>query len=62
MKRLLSILSIFCIFGLTTGTFVLSAPTPNERSPIVQGTLMEIDGPFFIIMDKSGKRTRCSCR
>jgi len=58
MKRLLSVLAILCVFGLTTGSFVQSAPTINEGSPVIQGTLMEIDGPFYVIMDSSGKEQR----
>ena len=58
MKRLFSVLAILCVFGLTTATFVQSAPTPSEGSPVVQGTLMEIDGPFYVIMDSSGKEQR----
>ena len=58
MKRLFSVLAILCVFGLTTASFVQSAPTTNEGSPVVQGTLMEIDGPFLIIMDSTGKEQR----
>lgn len=58
MKRLLSVLALLCVFGLTTATFVQSAPTPTEDNPVVQGTLMEIDGPFYVIMDSSGKEQR----
>lgn len=58
MKRLFSVLAILCVFGLTTASFVQSAPTPPEGSPVVQGTLMEIDGSFFVIMDSSGKEQR----
>ena len=58
MKRLLSVLAILCVFGLTTTTFVQGAPTPTASSPVVQGTLMEIDGPFYVIMDSSGKEQR----
>ena len=58
MKRLLSVLAILCVFGLTTVSFVQSAPTINEGSPVIQGTLMEIDGSFFVIMDSTGKEQR----
>ena len=58
MKRLFSVLAILCVFGLTTVSFVQSAPTTNESSPVVQGTLMEIDGSFFVIMDSTGKEQR----
>jgi hypothetical protein len=58
MKRLLSVLAILCALGLTAATLVQSAPTPTEGSPVVQGTLMEIDGPFYVIMDSSGKEQR----
>jgi len=58
MKRLFSVLAILCVFGLTTVSFVQSAPTINEGSPVIQGTLMEIDGPFYVIMDSSGKEQR----
>ena len=58
MKRLLSILALLCAFGLTTASIVQSAPTIKESSPVVQGTLMEIDGSFFVIMDSTGKEQR----
>ena len=58
MKRLFSLLGILCVLGLTTASFVQSAPTTNEASPVVQGTLLEIDGPFYVIMDNSGKEQR----
>jgi len=58
MKRLFSVLAILCVFGLTTVSFVQSAPTINEGSPVIQDTLMEIDGPFYVIMDSSGKEQR----
>jgi hypothetical protein len=58
MKRLFSVLAILCVFGLTTASFVQSAPTPPEGNPVVQGTLMKIDGSFFVIMDSSGKEQR----
>jgi hypothetical protein len=58
MKRLFSVLAILCVFGLTTASFVQSAPTTKESSPVVQGTLMEIDGPFYVIKDSSGKEQR----
>ena len=58
MKRLLSVLAILCVFGLATASFVQSAPAINEGNPVIQGTLMEIDGPFYVIMDSSGKEQR----
>ena len=58
MKRLFKVLAILCVFGLTTASFVQSAPTNKESGPVVQGTLMEIDGPFYVIMDSSGKEQR----
>ena len=58
MKRLFSVLAILCVFGLTTGSFVQGAPTTNEASPVVQGTLLQIDGPFYVIMDSTGKEQR----
>ena len=58
MKRILGVLTLLCIFGLTTASFVQSAPTAHEGSPIVQGTLMKIDGPFYIIKDNTGKEQR----
>lgn len=58
MKRLFTVLALLCVFGLTTTSFVHSAPTSPEGSPIVQGTLMEIDGAFFVILDSSGKEQR----
>ena len=54
MKRILGVLTILCIFGLTPASFVQSAPTANEGSPVVQGTLMKIDGPFYVIKDNTG--------
>ena len=58
MKRFITMLAILCVFGLTTATFVQSAPTSPEGNPVVQGTLMEIDGSFFVIMDSAGKEQR----
>ena len=58
MKRLFTVLALLCVFGLTTTSFVQSAPAPPEGSPIVQGTLMEIDGAFFVILNSSGKEQR----
>lgn len=58
MKRLLSILALLCAFGLTTASIVQSAPTIEESSSIVQGTLMEINGSFYVIIDHTGKEQR----
>ncbi len=58
MKRFLSVLAILCVLGLTTASFVQSAPTTKASSPVVQGTLMEIDGPFYVIVDSTGKEQR----
>ena len=58
MKRILNILTLLCILGLTTTSFVHSAPASHESSPIVQGILMQIDGPFYIIKDSTGKEQR----
>lgn len=58
MKKLLSLLALLCAFGFTTASIVQSAPTIKESSPVVQGTLMEIDGQFFVIMDSTGKEQR----
>ncbi len=58
MKRFIMMLAILCVFGFTTATFVQSAPTSPEGNPVVQGTLMEIDGSFFVIMDSAGKEQR----
>ena len=58
MKRLLSLLALLCAFGFTTVSTVQSAPTVKESSSVVQGTLMEIDGSFFVIMDSTGKEQR----
>jgi hypothetical protein len=55
MKRILGVLRILCVFGLTTAAVVQSARTSNENNLAVQGTLMEIDGPFYVIMDSTGK-------
>ena len=51
----MGVLTILCVFGLTTAAVVQSAPTSNESRLAVQGTLMEIDGPFYVIMDSTGK-------
>ncbi len=58
MNRFFGILAIFFVFGFTTATFVQSAPTSDQGSPVVQGTLTEIDGPFYVIMDQSGIEQR----
>ena len=58
MKRVFRVLVIFCVFGLTTATLAQSAPTPPSSSPNIQGTLMEIDGAFYVIMDNTGKEQR----
>jgi len=57
MKRILGVLTILFIFGLTTASFVQSAPTA-KGSPVVQGTLMKIDGSFYVIKDNTGKEQR----
>ena len=54
MKRILGVLTILWVFGLTTTAVVQSARTTNE-SRAVQGTLMVIDGPFYVMMDSTGK-------
>ena len=53
--KLLSVLAIPCDFGLANAYFVQSAPTIIEGSLVIQGTLMKIDDPFYVIMDSSGK-------
>ena len=58
MKNLLGMVTIFCVLGLTTTSFVQSAPTVIERSPVIQGTLIKIDGPFYVIKDYAGKEQR----
>jgi hypothetical protein len=58
MKRILGILTILCVFGLTTAAVVQSAPTSKEGGPVVKGTLLEIDGPFYVFMDSTGKEQR----
>ena len=64
MRKILGILSILCVCGLTTASFVQSAPLNKEanlnasRSTVLEGTLMKIDGEFFFIMDKMGKEQR----
>ena len=55
MKSILGGLTILCVFGLTNAAVVQSALTNNESSLVVQGTLMEIDGLFYVIMDSTGK-------
>ena len=55
MKRILGVLTILWVFGLTTTAVVQSARTTNESSLAVQGTLMVIDGPFYVMMDSTGK-------
>ncbi len=58
MKRLLSILTLLFAFGLSTTSIVQSAPSIEESTSIVQGTLMEINGSFYVIMDNTGKEQR----
>jgi hypothetical protein len=58
MKRILGVLTLLCVFGLTTAAVVQSAPTSKEGGPVVQGTLLEIDGPVYVIMDSIGKEQR----
>ncbi len=58
MKKLLSILALLCVFGLPTTSVVHSAPTIKESVQLVQGTLMEIDGSFYVIKDLAGKEQR----
>ena len=55
MKRILVGLPVLFVFGLTPAAVVQSAPISNESRLVVQGTLMEIDGPFSFIMDRIGK-------
>ena len=64
MKRTLSLLAIFCVFGLTTGSFVQSAPISHENNLVaagpttLEGTLMKVEGDFYVIMDSAGKERR----
>lgn len=58
MKKLLGVFTILCVFGFTTVSLVQSAPTVIESSQIIQGTLMKIDGPFYVIKDNEGKEQR----
>ncbi len=58
MKRLLSILVLLCIFGFSTVSIAQSAPTIEESTSIVQGTLMEIKDSFYVIIDHTGKEQR----
>ncbi len=58
MKRLLSILALLCAFGLTTASIAQSAPTIEESTSIVQGTLIKIKGSFYLIIDHTGKEQR----
>ena len=58
MKRILGVLTILCVFGLIIPAVGQSAQTSHESSPVVQGTLMEIDGPFYVIMDSTSKEQR----
>lgn len=58
MTRILGVLTILCVFALTTVAVVQSAPTSHEGGLVVQGTLLEIDGPFYVIMDNTGKEQR----
>ena len=55
MERILGVLAILCVFGLTNAAVVQSALTSHESRLVVQGTLMEIDGHFYVIMDSTGK-------
>ena len=64
MKRTLSLLAIFCVFGLTTASFVQSAPVDQTNNLIaagpttLEGTLMKVEGDFYVIMDSAGKEQR----
>ncbi len=58
MKRLLSILVLLCIFGFSTVSIAQSAPTIEESTSIVQGTLMEIKDSLYVIIDHTGKEQR----
>ena len=57
-EKNIGLFTILCVFELTTAAVGQNAPTSNENSPAVQGTLMEIDGHFYVIMDSTGKKQR----
>jgi len=52
------VLTILCAFGLSIAAVAQSASTSHEGGPVVQGILLEIDGSFYIIMDRTGKEQR----
>ena len=58
MKNLLSILALLCAFGFPITSVVQGAPTIKESVQLVKGTLMEIDGSFYVIKDLAGKEQR----
>ena len=57
-KKNIRCADILCVFGLITAALVQSAPTSHEGNPVVQGTLLEIAGPFYVIMGSPGKDQR----
>lgn len=64
MKKILSVLVILCAIGLTNIFSVQSAPISNKDALIalgtttLEGTLMDIEGDFYIIMDSAGEDHR----
>ncbi len=58
MKKFFSLVAVFCVLGFSTVSLVHSAPSQQEATPFVQGTLIKIDGPFYVIKDISGKEQR----
>lgn len=64
MKNMLSVLGMLCMIGFTTASVVQSAPLSGENQLIargattVEGTLMKIEGDFYVIMDSAGTERR----
>ena len=64
MKQLLSVLGLFCVIGLPITAFAQNAPIGTEGILIafgantVEGTLMKIEGDYYVIMDSAGTEQR----
>ncbi|MGB0910022.1 MAG: hypothetical protein ACPGYT_06640 [Nitrospirales bacterium] len=64
MKKILSALVVLCAIGVTNIFSVQSAPISNKNTlialgtTILEGTLMEIVGDVYIIMDSAGEDHR----
>jgi len=64
MKKTLSVITLWSILGLTTATFVHSAPNNfgsglfSLGSNTLEGTLMTIEENVYVIMDSEGDEQR----